>query len=292
MLEKQNLNVRSLFSSDEMAFGKWRWWIIPICFVLSVVFTMFFTQLLGQSVFRSISQVLGYFVAALVSVGIFSLIKRQSCFDGFSFLGQKPVFYNIFMGIVTGVLIIYTTRGVEFILKNNDTGTNSLIEMKYGSDMANTLVLTFLITVLAPFAEEMFFRAILFRSLRDSLGTLAKKSKKLAMFAEVLAFALAASIFISAHMTEKSTIFTALLYVPMACLFLLVYRYTGSLLAAITAHAVNNSNAMTTSILDINKNPAYDNVSVGYIGASILGGFIAIAVGYLLGKLFDKKTYN
>ncbi|MEG0392372.1 MAG: type II CAAX endopeptidase family protein [Anaerovoracaceae bacterium] len=279
-------------NSHELPYGQWSWWFVPIALFLSVPLIMGLTIVLGQTPLRQISQVLAYFVAALITVGIGSLIKRKNCFVGFSFLGKGKLIQNLLWGVAIGVLIIWTTRGVEFLLSNKDTGVNSLVEMSYGKAIGGTIVTTLLITTLAPVMEELFFRAILFRSLRDSLGRFVQKRGKSKVVVEVISFALAMAIFIGAHLTESDKLKTALLYLPMTFLFIWVYRHTGSLLAAITAHAVNNSNAMFTSILALNKDQNYDPVSEWYILLSIVGGIVAIALGYLLGRLLDEKKHS
>lgn len=98
---------------------------------------------------------------------------------------------------------------------------------------ANMLAFALLVAVLAPIAEEFFFRGMVYRSLRNSAG--------------VLAAAIVSGIFFGALHIDATTSERLLQVVPLAVfgvLLALLYQWSGSLYSAIAVHATNNAIAV------------------------------------------------
>ncbi len=106
---------------------------------------------------------------------------------------------------------------------------------KLGAATSDTHMLFFaiLVGVMAPIAEEFFFRGFLFRALRNGLGLWA---------AAVVSGILFGALHIDSGSAER-----LLQVVPLAILgvsFALLYAWTGTLYATIALHATNNSIAV------------------------------------------------
>lgn len=98
---------------------------------------------------------------------------------------------------------------------------------------ARMLAFALLVAVLAPIAEEIFFRGMVYRSLRNGAG--------------VLPAALISGVFFGALHIDAGTTERLLQVVPLAVfgvMLALLYEWSGTLYASIAAHATNNSIAV------------------------------------------------
>ncbi len=135
----------------------------------------------------------------------------------------------------------------------------------------NTGLVTQLIVigVLAPIAEELIFRGLIFRRLRDYFGF---------MWAAVLS----GLIFGVYHGNLTQGIFAFL----MGMLFAAIYEHYGTLWAGITAHMANN-------IFATLENSLVDKISVpdaGYLAFVVIGGIVGIVCMYRI--LSGEKRLN
>jgi membrane protease YdiL (CAAX protease family) len=94
------------------------------------------------------------------------------------------------------------------------------------------IVAGFVVIVVAPVAEEFFFRGFFYRALRGSLPVLA-------------AAAIDGVIFGAIHFTGGDTLSLLPMLAALGFMFCLVYERTGSLYPVIALHALNNSIAYT-----------------------------------------------
>lgn len=106
---------------------------------------------------------------------------------------------------------------------------------KLGASDSNLHMFFFalLVAVLAPIAEEFFFRGVLFRALRNSMG--------------VIAAAILSGLLFGAMHIDSTSSSRLLQVVPLAVLgisFALLYHWSGTLYAPIALHATNNSIAV------------------------------------------------
>ena len=85
-----------------------------------------------------------------------------------------------------------------------------------------------LVIVVAPVAEELFFRGFFFAALRTR-------------FNFAIAASLSAALFALTHFTGRQTLSLLPLLAVLGVLFCLLYERTGSLYPGIALHAVNNS---------------------------------------------------
>ncbi|MBK9709988.1 MAG: CPBP family intramembrane metalloprotease [Kouleothrix sp.] len=101
--------------------------------------------------------------------------------------------------------------------------------------------------VLAPIGEEVLFRGYVFNAIRQTFGA--------RRWGVALAYALSALLFAGVHSLEVSQGLVGLL-VPLlviGLLFAWAMHYTGSLIPAIIAHAINNGVALVALLTCINN---------------------------------------
>ncbi|MDP8943767.1 MAG: CPBP family intramembrane metalloprotease, partial [Actinomycetota bacterium] len=96
------------------------------------------------------------------------------------------------------------------------------------------------VIVVAPIAEEFFFRGFFYRALRNgTVGWLGARGGVL------LAALIDGALFGVIHFEGGDTLSLLPLLAVLGAIFCLVYEYTGTLFATIALHAINNSVAYT-----------------------------------------------
>jgi hypothetical protein len=106
-------------------------------------------------------------------------------------------------------------------------------QLDAGDSTLNLVAVTLLVSVVAPVAEEFFFRGFLFTALRRWVGW-------------VGGALLSGAVFAAIHVGSLDAVFLPALLL-LGFLLALVYKQTGSLLPCMALHAVNNSLAMGQS---------------------------------------------
>lgn len=91
-----------------------------------------------------------------------------------------------------------------------------------------------MVILIAPVAEEFFFRGFFYRSVRNRLPPLG-------------AALVVGAVFGSIHYTDADTLLLIPVLVVLGVVFCLLYERTGSLYPAIALHAVNNALALAVS---------------------------------------------
>ena len=113
------------------------------------------------------------------------------------------------------------------------------------------LATALLVILVAPVAEELFFRGFFYRSLRNRLPPLGAAS-------------VVGLVFGAIHYTDADTLVLIPVLVLLGVIFCLLYERTGSLYPAIAMHAVNNTLALATSTEASNAVPV--SVAFGAVG--------------------------
>lgn len=128
------------------------------------------------------------------------------------------------------------------------------------NDSAALLVVGgFVIIVMAPIAEEFFFRAFFYRALRNSLA------RRLGRWGGAVLGALLTGLLFGAVHFEPDAVAIIPVLAGLGAMFCLVYERTGSLFSVIALHALINA----TAYLTVAKNSA--PVALGFGGAMIAG---------------------
>ncbi|MEA2230742.1 MAG: protease family protein [Solirubrobacteraceae bacterium] len=132
-----------------------------------------------------------------------------------------------------------------------------------GDSLGSTLLVVFLITIVAPLGEELFFRGFFFRALKNWRGLLPGAI-------------LTGLVFGAIHLGSSPPAFT----VPLAVFgfgLCMLYHWTGSLYPTIALHALNNSLALGVALKWSWEIPV---TMVGSVAMTLL---IAWSIGRLLG---------
>lgn len=164
----------------------------------------------------------------------------------------------------------YLLAGGYSKLLGLDEDSNTLLkDTGFGDSVGRDVAFALLFTVAAPVAEELLFRGVLFRSLRDGfLGGMGKRS------AVALGAIISGVIFGGIHVGGGQDKFLPVLMV-LGILLALAYQWSGTLYVPVAIHAINN--ALATGL---NSNPSEDWIFV----LIALGPFLAIASLWLIGR--------
>jgi membrane protease YdiL (CAAX protease family) len=111
--------------------------------------------------------------------------------------------------------------------------SNQANELGAGESTLNLIAVTALVTIVAPLAEELFFRGFCFTALWRWLGW-------------VPGAVAAGGVFALIHIGSVAAVFLPPL-VLLGALLCVLYKQTGSLLPCFALHALNNSLAMGQS---------------------------------------------
>jgi membrane protease YdiL (CAAX protease family) len=133
--------------------------------------------------------------------------------------------------LVWALFFVLSNVYAQFV--NAPEVSNQADELGAGDSTLNLVAVTILVTVIAPLAEEFFFRGFCFTVLWRWLGWVPG-----ALFA--------GAIFASIHIGSVAAAFLPPL-VMLGVLLCVLYRQTGSLLPCFALHALNNSLAMGES---------------------------------------------
>ena len=146
-------------------------------------------------------------------------------------------------------------------LVNAPETSNQADELGAGDSTLNLVAVTVLVTIIAPLAEELFFRGFMFTTLWRWLGWIPG-----AVFA--------GAIFAAIHVGSVDAVFLPPLVVLGIGLCVL-YRQTGSLLPCFALHALNNSLAMGAS----------QNFSaLGTVALMLGASTTVVTIGYLAAR--------
>jgi membrane protease YdiL (CAAX protease family) len=126
-----------------------------------------------------------------------------------------------------GMLSFYLlSAGYAQLIK--DRGHQPVLEELHAKDTTFTLIaVAILVIVVAPAAEEFFFRGFFYRALRSRMGV-------------ALAAVLDGVLFGAIHYDGSSTLVLLPVLAVLGFVFCLVYEKTGTLFATIGLHSLNN----------------------------------------------------
>ncbi|MBP9852830.1 MAG: protease family protein [Patescibacteria group bacterium] len=227
-----------------------------------------------------------------MTIAIGSLVYRRNDFRWFSFLPRstKKV---LLWGLAGGVIHIVLVELLQLVFPSARSDVyKELTNLGFGTEYTKPLVMIVTMTILAPVFEEMFYRGIMFRALRDGLAKLGIGKKIVgnqtwAKAALLLAVIVSTAAFMSAHSEEGMASSLYLLYALMPLTTIFVYLKTGSLTASIITHAFNNCWVLTSALLQFPTRLPQE-----FVFLSIAGPFMAYGFALLLGKLFTEKSID
>lgn len=133
---------------------------------------------------------------------------------------------DVVLGVGGGILVLFTAGLVQLAMRSLGVQQTQLLDYTWVRQLpaAQFGLIWIAGAILAPLAEELFFRGILFRAYLDTKGPL-------------VAYALSSLIFSLLHLNLQAAPALFVLGLLLAWL----YRRTGSLTPAIIAHGFNNA---------------------------------------------------
>lgn len=254
-------------SSSPLERGLWPWWLAVVAYVAIGVgsvlagFAAFaLPEHLRLAWLPFFQQFLFLVLAVLIPILAVSHFRP-------SYLGLRRVPWGrallgaaAFVAVINlGEFIITTTSG------NSSDTESDLVNMGLGSSLAAEIGIVLAITVVAPVAEELIVRGVIYRSLRDSLSRFGT------VVGITVGGGIATMVFVDLHDAKGLTIG---LFVLMGVAMIALYEWTGSLLAPIVAHSLNNSLAILFVMTKVA--PTSPLIAVAVAGGPILATLLAL----------------
>ena len=137
-------------------------------------------------------------------------------------------------GLFAALVVFYGLSGLYSVVLEPQGEQDVLETLGAGRGGAYLVASALMVMVLAPVAEEVFFRGFLYRGLRNR-------------FSVAGASAVIALIFGSIHYSGPDTLALLPVLALLGVIFCLLYEWTGSLYPVIALHAINNAAAFAVS---------------------------------------------
>lgn len=253
----------------------WAWWLGPlaiaIAFLAVIVLAIAVGAFLGADelsrLTRDYPQITGIvqdllWVAVALGVPLAVYGGLRATDVG---LGNFPVKRAALVAVLGMVAFYSFAAAYEAVAGLDEQSNERLRESVLGTSIASDLAYVALYVVLAPLAEELLFRALLFGSLRARIGVWPAALGSGAVFGAI-------------HLGGGQDPFIPVL-AALGVLLALAYHYSGVLYAAIAIHAVNNAVSTGAS-----QEPAASWVYV----VLAVGPLLALGVAVLLGRAIDR----
>lgn len=191
-------------------------------FGLSEGMTRLFSGTLGFSLFALVAILVPRVFAGSVSRADFGLAKLR---------WWRIIWTAILVDIVLTVIVdLWSSMG-----SNADTKDQVVQSMGLGQSVAGDFAMIIAVVILAPICEELFFRGLIFRALRDGGARFVPLPVSIAAAALISGLCFAA-----VHNAPGQEAQFAILVIS-GILWAVLYEISGSILAPILVHAVNNA---------------------------------------------------
>lgn len=211
--------------------------------------------------FSYLAEMLIYTVITVVFLIIYKLAFRKYVPEQITPLQAAPAFASIIAGVgVSGVSYLWL-----LVARNFPKLAESIAEMEAGNEMiagGNTLGLILIVVIAAPIIEELLFRGIVFRSLRNVVPFF------------VAAF-VSAAMFGAYHMNLSQAVYATF----MGMMAAVVYEKTNNLLYPILVHMANNAIGVVQSVVP----------EAGIMIIDIIAVIMIIPMSYFAYKLLTGK---
>lgn len=215
--------------------GPWRWWYALVGAVAALG-GLFALVLAGWG--NAWGQVAQFLMFMLVALAVPWVIRRRATVDEWGWLPARPWR----AAWVVGVLTVLLSLAVALIEASDPAAAQAsatvLRSFGLGQDAAFDAAMVLCIVALAPLGEELLFRGLIYRSLRDGLARHLPLGLALAIGAAV-----SAGLFAYAHGGEGQEQQLWQL-AGVGLLMVLAYELTGSIAAPIMMHSLNNTLAL------------------------------------------------
>lgn len=261
----------------------------PITTVIATLYTMMafvFIQTITSTLFgsgspfgiyTSIFQYLLIIVIAFILSAL--MLRRLKGTDlGFDTTFHKNILtYSVLISVFFNAIVF----GAEYFNPKLSAASDAAIRsLGLGTSLQHDFVIILTILVFAPLWEEIVFRGLAFRAIRDGLHSKFKNC-----IPTIIALLGSSFIFMDAHGGEGQSDQLFFLFL-LGVLLAVSYLYTGSLLTPILVHSFNNTYALLSGMLKQNI------MLAGSISPYVLlfGPLITVSIYYLISYLFKLKS--
>jgi membrane protease YdiL (CAAX protease family) len=206
-------------------------------------------------------------IASIVMFFIYNAITRYKSKELFSTQGITPKF------IITAIILTLFFQQISILLMNGlsvalyNIGYEVLFNYEISTDVPTRLADYFATIVLAPIAEEMFYRGIILRSA-------ARVSQRYAIFFSALIFGLM-------HGNPYQMILGFLIGIVLGY----VTIKTGSIIPSIICHMANNIVASIPDMFSLIDEKLYDPISIALMVLFLLVGLAVFVIVLSTGKI-------
>lgn len=252
----------------------WRWWYALAGYV-AISTAMIVPSLLPLQPGTAVPALLPFVLFAALSILVPRLFAgRVRASD----LGLVITDAKRMLIIGLAIWALFTLAGMAWEAAHPSSaqaGVEGLRMSGLGQGVSAELVLILMIGIAAPVGEELIYRGLIFRSLRDGL---ARFGRPIALGAALL---ISSALFIELHLTSGSNA-QIVQYALFALCMALAYQMSGSLLTAIGAHSLNNAFVLSMGLSQLETSLAAPWLYGLLWGAPILAVGLAWLIGFLL----------
>ncbi len=200
-------------------------------------------------------------------------------------LRGAPIGRAILIGVVV-MIAFYVLSALYVSAAGLGEGDNELLQdLGFGDSLSKDIALLVAFTIAAPVAEELLFRGVLYRSLRD--GFVRRFGGKAGV---VLGIVLSGVFFGAIHAGNgQDDYLPALMMLGM--LLAIAYQWSGTLYVPIAMHAWNNVLATATKAdgnsLILNPDVSADWLPIAAFAAPVLAVLAAMLIGRIVKVAFS-----
>lgn len=218
---------------------EWPWWFALAGFFVGIAATLLLVGVLGGiivSATHASTKSPGYVVIGTIFQGLafgataLFFASRVAPPKAWHFGLRKAPFWPTIGWAALGIVVFYVLTIAYGLLVKPDTEQKTVQELGGNHGSLGLIVAGVMVIAVAPVIEEFFFRGFFYRALRSRLSW-------------AVAAIIDGLVFGSIHYTGNGV--DGLLILPplavLGMLFCVVYERTGTLLAPIGMHALNNS---------------------------------------------------
>ena len=219
--------------------GPWRWWyaLIGVAAALGLLFAL--VMLRWGGVWGQVAQFLGFM---LLAVAVPWVLSRRASAADWGWLPGRPWRTALVVVVLTLTLQVMVQVFEALAPSTAQAASTVLRSFGFGRDTAFDVALVLCIVMLAPLGEEMLFRGLIYRSLRDGLARHLPIGLAIAV-----GVALSAAGFAFAHGGEGQEQQLWQL-IGVGLVLVLAYELTGSITAPIMVHSLNNTLALAAGL--------------------------------------------
>lgn len=225
-----------------------KWWIVPLAYLLSLVVLVGMPILLMNvppTVMQNLSFVMFVVLATLLPLLFVRPVLRKHV--GLQVKGDIT-WGRITLVTLIGYAALYLVSTI-FESSSQEAAQSGEVVMRsfgFGQGTTSDILMMLAVTILAPLGEEALYRGLLFKGLFDGLKNIEAERFKKWLRPEVIllvALLISAQLFTSAHGGDGQDAQLVALFIH-AIIYALIYAFSGSLIAPIMAHSLNNSTAV------------------------------------------------